>query len=210
MIEYLQLKGYDTELITKPQLPEEVEANPAPIMQGEDAPYGGLTTEQMRDALIEAKEAVLSQLEIDGYDISNYHWDGWTCIDGVKKGDIEYPLVIRSNRSGSNIRLNPNDWNQLMRPNAMFAMNTSDGIGTLRLKDILKSRENITIRFKSDNLDNMDHISKIADLLAYFRGIQFDFESYVRPTISRWQCFMAPELETGEQAVANTSIPLPE
>lgn len=210
MIEYLQLKGYDTELITKPQLPEEVEANPAPIMQGEDAPYGGLTTEQMRDALIEAKEAVLSQLEIDGYDISNYHWDGWTCIDGVKKGDIEYPLVIRSNRSGSNIRLNPNDWNQLMRPNAMFAMNTSDGIGTLRLKDILKSRENITIRFKSDNLDNMDHISKIADLLAYFRGIQFDFESYVRPTISRWQSFMAPELETGEQAVANTSIPLPE
>ena len=89
-------------------------------------------------------------------------------------------------------------------------MNTSDGIGTLNLKDVLKSRENITIRFKSDNIEKVEHVSKIADLLAYFRGIQFDFESYVRPVILRWQSFLAPELETGEQAGANTSIPLPD
>ena len=210
MIEYLQMKGYNTQYISEPQLPV-IPANvPVASMGGEDVSFGGLTTEQMRDALTEAKDAVLKQLEMDGYDISNSNWDGWTCIDGVRKGVTEFPLVIRSNKSGSNIRLNSTDWNQLMKPNAIFAMNTSDGIGTLNLKEVLKSRENITIRFRSDNIDKVEHVSKIADLLAYFRGIQFDFESYVRPAISRWQSFMAPELETGEQAEANPSIPLPE
>lgn len=210
MIEYLQMKGYNTHYISYPQVPAIQEPTSEVSMGGEEASLGGLTTEQMRDALSEAKDAVLKQLQIDGFDVSNHQWDGWTCIDGVRKGATEFPLVIRSNKSGSNIRLNSIDWNQLMKPNAIFAMNTSEGIGTLNLKDVLKSRENITVRFKSDNIDKIEHVSKIANLLAYFRGIQFDFESYVRPTISRWQTFLAPELQTGEQAKANTSIPLPD
>lgn len=210
MVEYLQMKGYNTQYISDPQLPTISDHTPEASMSGEDASLGGLTTEQMRDALSEAKDAVLKQLQIDGFDVSNHKWDGWTCIDGVTKGATEFPLVIRSNKSGSNIRLNSTDWNQLMKPNAIFAMNTSDGIGTLNLKDVLKSHENITVRFKSDNIDKVEHVSKIANLLAYFRGIQFDFESYVRPVISRWQSFLAPEVETGEQASANPNVSLPE
>ncbi len=209
MIEYLQMKGYDTQFISSPQLPEVPENTPEVSMGGENASYGGLTSKQMRDALTEAKDAVLNELKLDGYDISNAEWDGWTCIDGVRKGATEFPLVIRSNRSGSNIRLNSTDWNQLMKPNAIFAMNTSEGVGTLNLKDVLKSRENITIRFKSDNINKIEHVSKIANLLAYFRGIQFDFESYIRPKISRWQSFLAPELQTGEEAEINPDVPLP-
>lgn len=210
MIEYLQLKGYDTTYISRPKLPEKIDTVHIPSIEGEDSSYGGLTKEQMRDALIEAKDAILRQLETDGYDISNHQWDGWTCINGVRKDGIEYPLVIRSNKSGRNTVLSASDWDQLMKENAMFVVNTNSGIGTVNFKELLRSRDNITIRFGSENIDDANRISKLAEAFAFFKGMQFDFESYVRPTISRWQSFMAPELETGEQAGANTSIPLPE
>lgn len=210
MIEYLQLKGYNTTYISRPQLPEKAEPNTIASIQGEDSPYGGLTTEQMREALIEAKNAVLNQLEKDGYDTSNYSWDGWTRINGVRNwlGD-EKPIVIRSNKSESNIRLSPADWNQLMKPNAMLAINTSNGIGTLSLRDVIMSRENITIRFKSDNITDIHNISKVAEFFAYFRGIQFDFESYINPSIGRWERFLTPENDTGELPIVGSIDSLP-
>ena len=210
MIEYLQFKGYETSYISRNQLPVRLMKDPSPSIKGENLPYGGLTKEQMGDALTEAKEAILKQLETDGYDISNYQWDGWTCIDGVTKDGKEYPLVIRSNKSSRNTVLSASDWDQLMKENAMFVVNTNSGIGTVNFKQLLKSKDNITIRFGSENIDDANRISKLAEAFAFFKGIQFDFESYIRPTISRWESFMAPELETGEQAEANPSIPLPE
>lgn len=210
MIEYLQFKGYNTEYISRPMLPDKVGSDSSVIMKGEDATNGDLSNEQKHVYLEEAKEAILHQLSCDGFDTSNYKWDGWTCIDGVKKDDKEYPLVIRSNKSGRNTVLSASDWDQLMKTNAMFVVNTNSGIGTVNFKELLRSRDNITIRFGSENIDEVNRISKLAEAFAFFKGMQFDFESYVRPTISRWQSFMAPELDTGEQAGANPSIPLPE
>ena len=184
--------------------------DPNAVMKGEDAPGGDLSNEQKRIYLEEAKDAILHQMSCDGFDTSDYKWDGWTCIDGVKKYGKEYPLVIRSNKSGRNTVLSASDWDQLMKENAMFVVNTNSGIGTVNFKQLLRSKENITIRFGSENIDEANRISKLAEAFAFFKGMQFDFESYIRPTISRWQSFMAPALETGEQAGANTSIPLPE
>lgn len=210
MVEYLQFKGYNTEYISRPMLPDKVDSDSSVIMKEEDAPNGELSNEQKRVYLEEAKDAILHQLSCDGFDTSNYKWDGWTCIDGVKKDGKEYPLVIRSNKSGRNTVLSASDWDQLMKTNAMFVVNTNLGIGTVNFKQLLRSRDNITIRFGSENIDEANRISKLAEAFAFFKGMQFDFESYIRPTISRWQSFMAPELETGEQAGANPSIPLPE
>ncbi|MDE5793269.1 MAG: hypothetical protein K2I08_00945 [Muribaculaceae bacterium] len=210
IIEYLTLKGYATQYISCPMPLAKTDEDPNAVMKGEDAPGGDLSNEQKRIYLEEAKEAILHQMSCDGFDTSDYKWDGWTCIDGVKKYGKEYPLVIRSNKSGRNTVLSASDWDQLMKENAMFVVNTNSGIGTVNFKQLLRSKENITIRFGSENIDEANRISKLAEAFAFFKGMQFDFESYIRPTISRWQSFMAPALETGEQACANTSIPLPE
>ena len=210
MIEYLTLKGYDTQYISRPMPLEKTVEDPNAVMKGEDAPGGDLSNEQKRVYLEEAKNAILHQMSCDGFDTSNYKWDGWTCIDGIKKDGKEYPLVIRSNKSGRNTVLSASDWDQLMKENAMFVVNTNSGIGTVNFKQLLRSKDNITIRFSSENIDQENRISKLAEAFTFFKGMQFDFESYMRPTISRWQSFMAPELETGEQAGADPSIPLPE
>lgn len=133
-----------------------------------------------------------------------------TCVDGIRKDGKDYPLVIRSNKSGRNTILSEIDWNQLMKPNAMFVVNTSNGIGTINFKQLLKSKENITIRFGSENIDVESRISRLADAFSFFKGMQFDFESYVTPVISRWQSFMAPEKNTGERIEAIDPSFLPE
>lgn len=208
--EYIKQKGYDTSFIEEHNDLIRDKNQPAAIMSGENAAYGGLTKEEMRNALEEAKEAVLDKLSKDGFDISNKEWDGWTCIDGVRKDGREYPLVIRSNKSQRNTCLSPKDWNQLMKPNAMFAVVASTGIGTISLREILKSKELISIRFSSENIDNPQHISELATVFAYFKGIQFDFESYIHPVVSQWERFMSPEQETGELPIAVSPSALPE
>lgn len=208
--EYIKQKGYDTSFIEEHNDLIRDENQPAAIMSGENAAYGGLTKEEMRNALEEAKEAVLDKLSKDGFDISNKEWDGWTCIDGVRKDGKEYPLVIRSNKSQRNTCLSPKDWNQLMKPNAMFAVVASTGIGTICLREILKSKELISIRFSSENIDNPQHISELATVFAYFKGIQFDFESYIHPVVNQWERFMSPEQETGELPIAVSPSALPE
>jgi hypothetical protein len=171
---------------------------------------GGLTREEMRNALVEAKDVILDRLMHDGFDISQIEWDGWTCIDGVKKDGVEYPLVIRSNKSQRNTCLSPMDWNQLMKPNAMFAVVTNNGIGTISLREILRSKEKISIQFSSENIDNSEHIKELSQVFAYFKGIQFNFDSYIHPVVNQWERFVAPEQSTGELPVAVSTNALPE
>lgn len=208
--EYIKQKGYDTSFIKEKREIVATENQTEVIMSGEDAPHGGLTREEMRNALEEAKDAILQRLSYDGYDISNKKWDGWTCINGVIKEGIEYPLVIRSNKRQRNTCISPEDWNQLMKPNAMFAVVTSSGIGTISLREILKSKELISIKFSNENIDNLKHISELAKVFAYFKGIQFDFESYIHPILNQWERFMAPEQTTGELPIASSPLILPE
>lgn len=209
--EYLSQKGYDVNFLKEPELPQIIgHTSGNAILGGEEPLLGGLTKDQMRAALVEAKDAILAKLSCEGYDTSSAQWDGWTCVDGIQKNGEEYPLVIRSNKSGRNTILSDIDWNQLMRPNAMFVVNTGNGIGTINFKQLLKSKENITIRFGSENIDMESGISRLAEAFSFFKGMQFDFESYVTPIISRWQSFMAPENNTGELPEASDTSFLPE
>ena len=208
--EYIKQKGYDASFIEDHVDINLIENRTTAIMRGENAAYGGLTREEMKNALEEAKDVILDKLSKDGFDLSNKKWDGWTCIDGVRKNGIEYPLVIRSNKSQRNTCLSPIDWNQLMKPNAMFAVVTNTGIGTICLREILKSKEFISIKFRSENIDNPKHISELATVFAYFKGIQLDFESYIHPVINQWERFMAPEQATGELPIAVSPSALPE
>lgn len=207
--EYIKQKGYDTSFIE--DFNEITIGNHKnPIMSGENAPWGGLTQSEMRHALEEAKECILEKLSNDGFNITKKRWDGWTCIDGVEKNGIEYPLVIRSNKSQRSTCLSPSDWNQLMKPNAMFAVVTSNGVGTISLREILKSKERISIKFSSENIDDFKHTQELAHVFAYFKGIQFDFDNYIHPTINQWERFMTHEQSSDELPIATSSFALPE
>ena len=83
-------------------------------------------------------------------------------------------------------------------------------VGKYNLIDLLKNQEFLNIRFSSSNLDWQPHLDELTKVFRYFKGIQFDFERFVPPILERWESFLAPELETGEQASANPNVSLPD
>lgn len=171
-----------------------------------------LTDEQKRAYLEEAKKLILDDLSKEGFDISQAEHDGYTHITGVKDSrGKERPIVFRSNLSHRSTVISPEDWTILSKPGAMFGVVSEHGkVGKYNLMDILKNQEVMNIRFSSSNLDWPHHLDELTKIFRYFKGIQFDFERYVAPTLERWQSFLAPELETGEQASANPNVSLPD
>ena len=205
MKEYIEQKGYETSFIEI----EIIQEPSGPVMGPEEGSLIELPTEEKRIYLEEAKDAILDRLSEAGYDTSKAEWDGWTCVDGVMKDGKEYPLVVRSNRSGRNTTITPKDWMQLMQDNAMFAVNTREGVGTVDFKKILKDKEYLLVKFASENIDNERHITELAHVFNYFKGIQFDFGTFVEPVIGEWQRFLAPEKQTGEKPIAASPQALP-
>ncbi|MBD5364486.1 MAG: hypothetical protein HDR79_05995 [Bacteroides sp.] len=178
---------------------------------GSEGERNDLTTAQRQTYLDEARKLVLEDLAKDGFDISDAVYDN-TRIYGVKDcGGNNRPIVFRSNLSHRSTVISPEDWIILNQPGAMFGVVSEHGkVGKYNLIDMLKEQEAMTIRFSSSNLEWPHHLSEMTKVFHYFNGIQFDFERFISPTLERWQSFMAPELETGEQAGVNPSIPLPE
>lgn len=199
ILDYMEYKGFDIQFISR-QGDLVVSNDPKrPIgdVEGEDY-YGGLSKAQMIEALETARTEILSKLEQDGYDISNWSLDGPTCINGVTKDGVEYPLVVHSNVWGKPTSFTAEDWPQLLKDNAMFVVKSSEGIGTIRFRDALMSREKIRISFDTANLEIQHHITELAQLFKFFKGLNFNFGSYIQPLMSKWERFMAPEKQTGE------------
>lgn len=138
-----------------------------------------------KEANREAKELVKQRLENEGFDftqdISNY-----STIDGVLKDGIEFPLVVKSYKyQDEPLKIGANEWIQLMRPNSMFWVNFGDGkLGCLKLYELLRNQDKLTISFSTENLDIGDRLDKFADLLHYFGNVHFDFNSVMPSNVT--------------------------
>lgn len=171
----------------------------------------GLSDEQKRAYLEEARNLILEDLSKDGFDISQANYDGYTCITGIRdKEGKERPVVFRSNLSHRSTVISAEDWTLLTQPGAMFGVVSEHGkVGKYNLIDMLKNQEAMNIRFSSSNLDWPHHLTELTKVFHYFNGIQFDFERFIPPTLERWQSFLAPELQTEEKPISGSIDNLP-
>lgn len=65
-----------------------------------------------------------------------------------------------------------------MRPNSMFWAHFGNGkLGCLKLSELLRKQDQLTISFSTENLDKEDRLEKFAELLHYFNNVHFDFNS---------------------------------
>ena len=167
-----------------------------------DDEYGGISDEQKRAALEEAKQRVLEYLKAEGYDTSNFFDDGWTCINGVRdRSGIECPLVVRSYKDNTRFFvLNASDWAQLTKSeNSMLWIVTRNGCQSISFLDLVRNtRDRITFSFSTSNFDRKERITALAEIMRYFKGIRFDFGSLVPTHISIIQKFNQPEKELRE------------
>lgn len=141
-----------------------------------------ISKNDQKEANREAKEIVKERLEREGFEFTE-EIGKYSTIDGVFKDDIEFPLVVKSYKyQDESLKIGANEWIQLMRPNSMFWVHFGNrNLGCLRLYELLRNQDNLTISFNAENLDVEDRLDKFAELLHYFSNVHFDFNS-VRPS----------------------------
>lgn len=141
-----------------------------------------ISKNDQKEANREAKEIVKEKLEREGFEFTE-GIGKYSTIDGVFKDDIEFPLVVKSYKyQDEPLKIGANEWIQLMKPNSMFWLHFGNRkLGCLKLYELLRNQDKLTISFSTENLDVGDRLEKFAELLHYFSNVHFDFNS-VKPS----------------------------
>jgi hypothetical protein len=140
-----------------------------------------ISVSDQKEANREAKEIVKERLEKEGFSFTK-GIDGYSTVDGVFKGDTEFPLVVKSYKyQGAPLEIGANEWIQLMKPNSMFWVHFGNRkLGCLNLYDLLRKQDKISLSFSTENIDFEHRMENFAELLHYFKNVHFDFNS-IRP-----------------------------
>lgn len=133
----------------------------------------------------EAKSLVLKKLMKDGFDISNVDSD-FSVINGVTKDNIKFPLVVKSCENREHrIWINPNEWQQLFKPNSMLWLHFGGGVvAPVKAHELFTYQDKLTLSFDTVNLMMDDRISKIMEVLCYFNKVHLDLVS-LNPNMQR-------------------------
>lgn len=156
--------------------------------------YGGLSEQEMHDALVAAKEAVRQLLESKGYEFTQgICEDAWCNIYGVISPEgKETPLVVHSYKDRTRLfALNASDWEQLSQDEAMLWVVTSDGPQCVPFFALPSNDSTICITFSAENMQYKDRCVVLAETLRYFKGLQFQLGSNIIRD-SRPQLFNSP------------------
>lgn len=144
--------------------------------------YGGLSEQEMHDALVAAKEAVRQLLESKGYEfIQGICEDAWCNIYGVISPEgKETPLVVHSYKDRTRqFALNASDWEQLSQDGAMLWVVTGDGPQCVPFLALPSDGSTICITFSAENMQYKDRCVVLAETLRYFKGLQFQLGSNI-------------------------------
>jgi hypothetical protein len=69
-----------------------------------------------------------------------------------------------------------------MKPNSMFWLHFGNRkLGCLKLYELLRNQDKLTLSFSTENLDVEDRLQNFAELLHYFCNVHFDFNS-IKPS----------------------------
>ncbi|MBD0824436.1 sacsin N-terminal ATP-binding-like domain-containing protein [Aestuariibaculum marinum] len=146
---------------------------------------GSLSKNDQIEANNEAKEIVKERLEQEGYKFT-MGLNGYSTVDGVFKNGNEFPLVVKSYAWNKEpFKVGANEWIQLMKPNSMFWVHFGGRkLGCIKLNELLRKQDKMTISFSTENLDFENRLENFAELLHYFSGVHFNFDSLVAENYS--------------------------
>jgi hypothetical protein len=99
-------------------------------------------------------------------------------VNGVYKGDIEYPLVVKSYRSTSyKFNIRPNEWIQLSRRNAMFWVHRgNERLEVLNLEGLLRANSEFHVQFETEAF-SFDALVKFAEVFRFVKNVHFQLDA---------------------------------
>ena len=140
--------------------------------------YAGLSVEEMRDYLRQAKTDVKLYLEEKGYRFTKgICEDAWCNIYGVlDPTGREVPIVVHSYKSRRRaFSLNTSDWEQLSKDGSMLWVVTHDGPQCIPFYALPRDTNTIAITFSPENMQYKNRCIALAETLKYFKGLHFNF-----------------------------------
>ena len=140
--------------------------------------YAGLSAEEMRAFLLQAKTDVKLYLEERGYRFSKGICENaWCNIYGVfDPCGKEVPIVVHSYRSRRRaFSLNASDWEQLSKDGSMLWVVTHDGPQCVPFYALPRDTNTIAITFSPENMQYKSRCIALAETLKYFKGLHFNF-----------------------------------
>ena len=127
-----------------------------------------------------ARKKVMKRLLGEDYTFTQGHGD-FSIIPGVIDPEgTPVPLVVKSCISGR-IYISPMEWGVLLMPNSMLWIFDGHEILPLHLRGLIRNQEKLVLSMDTRNLDDVNKVSKFAQILQYFKQVNFEFNS-VRPT----------------------------
>ena len=127
-----------------------------------------------------ARKKVKKRLESEGYIFTQGVGD-YSIVPGVFDPEgVLSPLVVKSCKSGQ-LFISPIEWEALLRPNSMLWIFDGYDVAALPLRNLIRNQEKLVLSMDTRNLDDVEKVSKFAQILRYFKQVNFEFNS-VRPT----------------------------
>ena len=127
-----------------------------------------------------ARKKVMKRLMAEGYSFTNGCGD-FSIIPGVFDPDgSPTPLVVKSCRWGK-LYISPMEWGTLLMPGSMLWVFDGSNTMPIPLRTLIRNQEKLVLTMDTRNLDDVDKVTKFAQILQYFRQVNFEFES-VRPS----------------------------
>lgn len=127
-----------------------------------------------------ARKKVMRRLLGEGYIFTN-GYGNFSIIPGVIDPEgTPVSLVVKSCKWGK-IYINPMEWGALLMPNSMLWIYDGQEVLPLQLRALIRNQEKLVLSMDTRNLDDVDKVSKFAQILQYFKQVNFEFNS-VRPT----------------------------
>lgn len=176
--EYLAQKGYDTSYIQEMGLAQQGVSNSGDATLGVRLRGSELAPLEQAAENKEARDLVLCKLKNMGFDVPNVDSES-SVIDGIRKGSVEYPLVVKSCKNQEHrIWINPNEWQQLFKPNSMLWLHFGDRVvAPVKAHELFTYQDKLTLSFDTVNLMMDDRIAKIMEVLHYFNKVHLDLVS---------------------------------
>ncbi|OYP41924.1 sacsin N-terminal ATP-binding-like domain-containing protein [Prevotella sp. P5-50] len=140
--------------------------------------YAGLSAEEMREYLIQAKTDVMLYLKDKGYTFTKgICEDAWCNIYGVfDPQGHEVPIVVHSYKSRRRaFSLNTSDWEELAKDKSMLWVVTHDGPQCVPFYALPRDTNTIAITFSPENMQYKNRCIALAETLRYFKGLHFNF-----------------------------------
>lgn len=140
-------------------------------------------TDSRKEYNEEARKVVKNKLEKEGFYFENGIGNG-TCVEGVRDPEGKpVKLVVKSCRGGK-LYLNPGEWGEVLYPNAMLWIYDGHEASPLKLRDLICNQDKLVLTMDTRNLDDVNRVSRFAQVLRYFKQINFEFDSVQPSTIA--------------------------